>query len=185
MRRHLDEDLLQRVDHAGYEVVSASAWRHTTARRDPMSGAGARLMGGRWNPKDEFSTVYLATPLECCLAELERVALSQNLPTHAFLEVPRVLHEISVKNARLLDLRSEGALLAVGLSEVDVVGSDWNRCQAVGQAAWFVGLQGLVASSATSTGFVLALFEQRLEPGQTAILSTSPLTVESYEALNR
>ncbi|MGH2824591.1 MAG: RES domain-containing protein, partial [Thermoleophilaceae bacterium] len=32
--------------------------------RHPLSGAGARSLGGRWNPRESFATLYLALERE-------------------------------------------------------------------------------------------------------------------------
>lgn len=49
---------------------SASLWRMLTIRyqRDPFSGEGARLLGGRWNPKGT-PALYLATDPATAVAE--------------------------------------------------------------------------------------------------------------------
>lgn len=183
MSRAPDDELLARVDAAGFVSFSGRTWRHTAARRPPMSGAGAREFGGRWNPPSEFATIYLATPVRCCLAELRRLAESQGLEPADLLSTARTLHEIDVRDVRLLDLREPSGLASVGLAELDVRGDDRSRCQAVGHAAWFLELDGVVAPSATSAGTVVALFEQRVGPGHLEIVSSRTLDVELYDSL--
>lgn len=85
-----------------------------------MSGAGARLSGGRWNPKDLFETLYLATPAGACVAELNRLATSQDVSVADLLSVPRMLHTIEVIDLPILDLSTASALTAAGLSEADI-----------------------------------------------------------------
>lgn len=79
MRPALDEDLVQRVNDLGAGIASAwsgKTYRHVATRRDPLSGAGARMFGGRWNPPDSFNAIYLAEPAGACMAELDRIAAS-------------------------------------------------------------------------------------------------------------
>lgn len=155
----LDDELVQRIDQLGATDWSGTTHRYTTARRDPLSGAGARLNGGRWNPPDIFATVYLGTPLTATIGELERLASSQGSSADRMLSVPYLLHEIAVANLSVLDLRNTDAFDRLGLTEGDVSDEDWTACQAVGHAAWFLGLGGVLAPSASGSGFVLAAFE--------------------------
>lgn len=82
--------------------------------------------------------------------------------------LPRAIHRIAVTNLRVVDLTSDAALYAVGLVRTDLAG-DWSLCQAVGAAAQFLGLGGVVAPSATGAGLVIAAFETHIEPGQLAL----------------
>ncbi|NNM46949.1 RES family NAD+ phosphorylase [Knoellia koreensis] len=171
----LDDELVQRVDQLGASAWSGTTYRYTTARRDPLSGAGARLNGGRWNPPDIFATIYLATPIETCLAELERLAVSQNNTAAELLRVPYKLHTVKVTNLAILDLRDASALAHVGIGEADIADDDWTACQAVGHAAWFLGLSGVLAPSASGAGHVLAAFETRTGPSL-EVTASVPLT---------
>ena len=157
----LDEDLVQRVDQLGQAHWSGQTHRYTAAKRDPLSGAGARLFGGRWNPKDIFATVYLAVPLNACLGEVSRTAASQGTTPEVLLQADYRLHTIDVSEIPVLDLRSDEALTHVGLTRSDLEDPDWTACQSVGNAAWFLGHAGVLAPSATGEGNVLAAFETR------------------------
>lgn len=164
-------------------VWTGLTFRHTAARRDPLSGAGARLNGGRWNPKDLFAALYLAEPVATCMGELVRMAQSQGVPVAVLLRVPRVLHDVQVTEARVLDLTAPEHRAAIGLADSDISDSDWTICQQVGHAAWFLGLQGILAPSATGGGNVLTLFEGRIDPGQVSVVSSREITPELFDAL--
>jgi RES domain-containing protein len=176
----LDEDVVQRVDDLGTGTWSGTVYRHATAGRDPLSGAGARLNGGRWNPRDLCSTIYLAQPLRACLAELDRLAEAAGVSTSNLLRAPRSLHTISVRDVSLLDLRGEDALQYVGLSLDDIRDDDRTACQTVGNAAFFLEMARVVAPSATGEGLVIALFETRLTAGQLRVVDTVELTESTY-----
>jgi RES domain-containing protein len=159
-------------------------YRHTALRRDPLSGVGARLAGGRWNPKGLFAALYLAQPARACMGELERAAASQGWTVPEMLAAGRTLHKISVTNARLLDLRTADNLRAVGLADTDIVDDDWGACQTVGHAAWFLGLDGVLAESATGQGLVVTAFEARLGPGKLDLVESERLEEPTYRRLS-
>jgi RES domain-containing protein len=81
------------------------------------------------------------------------------------------LHTVIVTELVVLDLTTEGALAAVGLALPDLSGP-WPPCQAVGAAAHFLRLGGVLAPSATSNGVVIAVFESHVVPGQLELDST-------------
>lgn len=180
----LDDELVQRVDQLGRTTWSGRTFRYTATKRDPLSGAGARLFGGRWNPKDIFATVYLATPIEACLGEVERTAVSQGTTPESMLRADFSLHEIEVAGIPVLDLRDTNALDHVGLTLSDIEDADWTACQSVGNAAWFLGHAGVLAPSATGDGHVLAAFETRASPYLQVSVST-PLTPKAFSELRR
>ncbi len=80
--------------------------------------------------------------------------------------LPRKLHVVTVHELQVLDLTRDQALTAVGLTVGDIQADDWTPCQRVGQAAHFLGFEGIRAPSATGMGYVIAAFEPQLSPGQ-------------------
>lgn len=138
-----------------------------------MSGTGARLNGGRWNPKG-IATLYLSDAVASCRAEFHRMAQRGGGTADDFL--PRALHVVEGRELQLVDLTSPGALEAVGLTIAAVEDpDDWAPCQRVGDAANFLGFQGLYAVSATGVGHAIVVFEGRLEPGQLSVIDSTTL----------
>lgn len=163
----LNEEIVERVNELGATAWSGTTYRHTSVGRDPLSGEGARLLGGRWNPRGVFSTIYLAQPELTAVRELEHAAAAASMSLDDMLAVGRELHTIKVEEMEVLDLRDPVRLAAVGLSPDDVEEDDQTACQAVGHAAWFLEFAGVLAPSARNRqGLVLATFESRLSPGQ-------------------
>ncbi len=167
-------DVLRKIDQLGIGLWSGTAFRHTGPGRDPLSGEGAKLFGGRWNSRDLAATIYLAFPEEACVREFLRLAAKQPLGPEAFRT--RVIHEIAVESLKVLDLRSEDALKAVGLEMSDVEAADMSSCQKVGDAAFYMQLQGVLTMSATGVGHILAVFEEHLEAGQLRTLGSRALS---------
>jgi RES domain-containing protein len=86
--------------------------------------------------------------------------------------LPRNLHIITVHALQVLDLTVTHALQAVGLTIEDIQAADQTPCQRVGQAAHFLGFQGIRAPSATGIGYVIAAFEPQLSAGQLELKGT-------------
>lgn len=168
-----DYELLETVNRLGSRAWTGECFRHTAPEFDPLSGFGAFLFGGRWNPSDLVATIYLAFPEACCVAEFLRMAEGQGKGPESF--IPRDLHTIEAHDLLLLDLVAEGAMESLRLSFEDISADDWGKCQQVGEAAHFLGFQGVLAPSATEAGFVIAAFEPRLRPGQLVVSETRPM----------
>jgi RES domain-containing protein len=149
-------DALDPVEFAGL------AYRHLAAKWNPLSGAGARSAGGRWNPPESFATLYLAGEQETVIAEFERMAARAGRVAEDFL--PRRLYRYEVRLAGLLDLRTPDARASVELHDDQLLSDDPAACQAIGEAAQYVGREGVIAPSATGSGTVLAVFFDRLGP---------------------
>jgi RES domain-containing protein len=77
--------------------------------------------------------------------------------------LPRRFYRYQVGLQSLLDVRAPGALAALELSEAELTGDDPSACQSVGDAAHYLGREGVVAPSATGSGVVLAVFFDRLQ----------------------
>lgn len=74
------------------------------------------------------------------------------------------LYRLEVTLGAVLDLRTDEALAAVGLNGAALAASDRRVCQAVGDAAHFLGYEGILAPSATGAGQVLAVFTDKQHP---------------------
>lgn len=89
--------------------------------------------------------------------------------------VPRRLHRLRVTDLELLDLTTDGALDAVGLT-LDDLRDDRTACQVVGNAVQYLGVAALRAPSATGVGDVIAVYEPHLRPGQLDIIDSTQIT---------
>jgi RES domain-containing protein len=170
-------ELLERIDRIVPVGFDGEVVRHIAPGYLPLSGDGARIHGGRWNPPDSFPTLYTALTRETMLDELERAARRQALTVADLL--PRVEVRYTVTLRRVLDLRDAETRARVGLTETDLTADDWTACQVVGDAAHQVGLEGIIAPSAASAGNVLVVFLDQIAMGSTVdVRSTRPLSTE-------
>jgi hypothetical protein len=104
--------------------------------------------------------VYLGVPLEACIAELKRAAVSQAGGLASIL--PRELHTVSVSGLGVLDLTDSMNLALLDISATELRSDDWTLCQWIAEAAHFLGAEGIVAPSATGVGLVVAAFDDRI-----------------------
>lgn len=183
MSDSLDEGLVQRVDARGTTPWSGECFRYTAAHRDALSGEGARRFGGRWNPPLLFPAIYLADSAHACMVEVERAAKAASTTADKMLEAAYRLHTIDIADLEVLDLRTPEAQEAVGLEVDDIFGDDWAACQAVGHAAWFLHMQGVLVPAAGGVGLVITAYEQRTRPGQLAVRHSVDLTPQMYALL--
>jgi RES domain-containing protein len=155
--------LVGRLDALGATALSAVAFRHVSVGTNPKAGTGARIHGGRWNPANSFATLYLGLEVGTVAAEFARAARKQGLSPEQFL--PRNLCTIRVSLSALLDLRREESRAAIELSDDQLRADDPASCRDIAEAAHYLGLEGVLAPSATRAGTVLAVFLETLRPG--------------------
>jgi RES domain-containing protein len=117
------------------------------------------------------------------MVEVERAADAASTTAEKMLEAAYRLHTIGVADLAVLDLRTPAAQDAVGLEIDDIFGDDWAACQAVGHAAWFLHMQGVLAPAAGGVGLVITAYEQRTRPGQIEIRASANLTPAIYRTL--
>lgn len=99
------------------------------------------------------------------------------------LEASYRLHTIEATDLAVLDLITSDAREAVGLEDDDIYGDDWSACQAVGHAAWFLHVQGVLVPAAGGIGLVITAYEQRTRPGQLHVSHSEDLTPTRYGEL--
>ncbi|MBI4261573.1 MAG: RES family NAD+ phosphorylase [Actinobacteria bacterium] len=156
----LDPSLIERVDHRPRHTFDGDAYRHLGPGYDLLSGEGARIHGGRWNPPGSFPALYLGLSPDVVAAEFFRLAERSARQPQDLL--PRRLCRYRVRLQDVLDLRETETRSAVGLTETDLRADDATLCRSVGEAAHHVGFEGLLAPSATRLGDVLVVFHDRM-----------------------
>ncbi len=159
------EELVGRIDGLPSLKWGGEAWRHVSMGRPGLSGEGARVVGGRWNPAASFAVLYLGLSLEVVIAEFHRLATRQRLAPDHFL--PRALYRYDIKLHDVLDLREAAVREKLALSDADLRAAHPKASQAVGEAAFACGREAILAPSATGAGQILALYLERLSPDST------------------
>jgi RES domain-containing protein len=140
----------------------------TAFAHDLVSGVGARIHGGRWNPKGAFPVVYLCDSPETALAEY--LARSRRMCLPDARALPMVMAAVEVRVGAALDLDApEAATILQPLLAVEtdhwrtVQGRREAVSQAVGRALRSLGVQTVIpASRARAGGRTFAVFPDRL-----------------------
>lgn len=158
-----DPDLVERLDPLQRRALAAVTYRHVSRGRQPLSGEGARIQGGRWNPTESFPTLYAGLTEEVVTAEFRRLALRTGRSTEDFL--PRDLYRIDVTLQAVLDLTDPAVVRDLGVDAEDLTADDIGTCQAIGDAAHYLSIEAILAPSAAGSGSALAVYTDRLQPG--------------------
>jgi RES domain-containing protein len=168
--------LVDALDHLDPVPYRGEAYRHIAARWHPLSGAGARIQGGRWNPPGSFATLYLALDRQTAIEEFRRMAGRAGRSAEDF--VPRRFYRYRLDLQAVVDLTADPASLPDALSGFDLSATDLGATQGVGDAAQHLGREAVRAPSATGAGDVLAVFLDRLQPDSIV----EPIDFEIWEA---
>jgi RES domain-containing protein len=121
---------------------------------DLISGIGSRRYGARWNPKGAFAAIYVSLDLETAMLETIAYHRYYGIPVHQAL--PRTFVALELELGAILRMDDAGVQSRLGLT-VDQLRGDWRKLQdagqeavtqAVGRAAWTLGLEGLMVPSA-------------------------------------
>ena len=172
----MPSDLAERISTAPRRRYEGFAFRQQSPRHDPLSGEGARIMGGRFNPPESFPVLYLCTTRGCAVAEFRRFASRHPIGAEGFL--PRVLYEYDVAFASVLDLTDAQVLADFELEPEHLVDDDRALTQQLGELAHQFGYQALLRESATGVDAVLAVFTDNLRSGR-----LEPRIAERWETL--
>ncbi len=104
----------ERLARAHLTPFTGTGYRHLSPKYDPLSGEGARINGGRFNPPGSFPVLYLCLTRSCALAELRRAGDRQSIGVEGLL--PRDLYRYHVALDGVLDLTDIRTRTEVGVS---------------------------------------------------------------------
>jgi RES domain-containing protein len=158
-----EPELVERIDELGSLGFTGETYRHIGPQYPPLSAEGSRVSGARWNPPESFPVLYMGLDVPTVIAEFYRLVARQDRQPDDLL--PRRLYRYEVHLSSVLDLRQGSARNALGLSDADLSSNDLRACQAAGEAAHYLGLEGILAPSAVGPGHVLAVFYGNLKAG--------------------
>lgn len=163
-------DIAAAVSRAGTATVAGRFQRHVSPRQEPLRGSRS---GGRWGPEGAFSVLYLGRPTDSVVVEAYRHLVETVEGMQPQMVGPRRLVTCEVEITNVLDLRAGTSREAIGLTTAELCSDvgDYETCHHIGQAAYRLGLHGVIAPAAGGLGETLAVFEDRLaEDEQLALI---------------
>ncbi len=149
--------------HERLRVFEGSLFRSVIPEHQVVFGhlslEGSRF-GGRWNPPESFTALYGSCEEGTARAEGERAAARYGI-SPSLRRARQIISFETRTRLHLLDLRNGELLEELGVVAADLVDEDWRsendagreaRAQAIGRAAYQVGLAGLLVNSAAHRG---------------------------------
>ncbi len=158
-RRARDLELLDAVDQFTREPVEAIVWRVVREGRDPLLGSPSRT---RWC-NGGFDVLYTSLERDGAIAEI-----------HSFLTLQPVFpskiryfaYQLRVSVTQAIRLADLNMLAELGVNTSMYSDRDYLRTQAIADAAYFLGFDGLIAPSARWNCSNLVLFTDRIPPNR-------------------
>ncbi|HEY5412211.1 MAG TPA: RES family NAD+ phosphorylase [Caulobacteraceae bacterium] len=161
-RRARDLQLLDAIDALPRTQFEGTAWRIAREGRDALQGYPA---GARWDP-GTFDVLYTSLQREGSLAEIHfHLSRQPVFPS----KLVCVLHTLTVRTRRVLKLADLTEAEALGVDKTRYGELAYERTQAIGDAAYFLGFDGLMVPSARWGCQNLILFTDQLFPEDLAI----------------
>lgn len=179
-RRARDLGLLDAVDAFKREAIDLDVWRLVRAGRDPAQGGPSR---SRWC-NGAFDVLYTSFDREGAYAEIYALLSLQPV----FPSKDRwCVHKLKVSAAQTLRLADLEVLAKLGVESAWYKDRDYDRTQAIADAAFFLGFDGLIAPSARWTCLNLVLFTERIPPDQIQIVESreTPVSWDDWRKQRR
>ncbi len=157
LRRARDLKLLDALDELERVSVDDIVWRAIRSERDALLGYAS---GGRWGPAT-FDVLYTSFDPDGAVSELSFHLTRQPVfPS----KVSFSLNEIAVKTKSTLKFADLRELKPFGVEEDSYTEILYERTQMIGDAAAFLGFDGIIAPNARWQCLNLVIFTDQINP---------------------
>lgn len=171
LRHARDLRLLDEVDSLARRSVSGALWRVVRNGRDPLQGGRS---ASRWC-NGEFDVLYTSLERDGAIAEiLALLSLQPVFPSKIAFHV----HRLAVSAKACLQLTDLPALARLGVEVERYHERDYGQTQAIADAAYFLGFDGLLVPSARWRCTNAVLFTERIEPAHLTIEAAEPESID-------
>ncbi|MGH9792214.1 MAG: RES family NAD+ phosphorylase [Candidatus Acidiferrales bacterium] len=127
---------------------SGEVYRVSRAGDDPLSIAGSRAVGRRYNPPGEFGALYASLVRETAVAEVARNLQRRGIPIDSISPGDFQAYALRLTLTEVLDLTDSRVLAQLHLSSESMCGDDVAITRQIGAAARSAGYQALLVPSA-------------------------------------
>jgi RES domain-containing protein len=171
-RKARDPDLLDLIDRFERSAFAGQVWRVVREARDPLQSSP---VGARWDP-GSFDVLYMSLDRETALEEVHFHLSRQPV----FPSVPFALHRLRVRLSDVLRLDAMRLLEPLGIDPKTYAALDYTRTHAIGDAAFFLGFDGLIIPSARREALNLVIFTDRLDPANAEVEHSEPVDWKAW-----
>ena len=168
-RRAHDDRLLDALAAIKPARFEGAVWRVVREGRSALDGSRG---AGRWNPA-HLSVLYCSTEADGALAEIH-FHLSLGQPVFPS-RLRHALFELRATAKKTLKLADMTALKTLGVEADRYKEMLYPRTQEIGDAAAFLGYDGLIAPSARYAGANLVLFLDNIGADALAVVAERPV----------
>ena len=165
-RRPRDPALLDALDAFARVSYTGDTWRVVRDGRDPLQGSTS---GGRWDPT-LFDVLYTALDPDGAIAEVHfHLSRQPVFPSR----IGYGLHRIRVRTAKSLRLPDLGAMVPLGVDPSRYREILYAPTQAIGDAAYFLGFDSIIAPNARWSCDNLILFTDQIALDDLEVMESS------------
>jgi RES domain-containing protein len=163
-----DPALLDALDSFHKVPYTGETWRVVRAGRDPLQGSAS---GGRWDPT-LFDVLYTSLALDGAVAEVHfHLSRQPVFPSR----IRYRSHRIKVRTEKTLRLPNLPSMVSFGVDPARYREILYEPTQAIGDAAYFLGFDSIIAPSARWSCNNLILFTDQIAPANLQIIESSEI----------
>ena len=166
--RARDLNLLDALDELERVPIADVVWRVVRSGRDPLVGHPS---AGSWDP-GHFDVLYTTFDPDGAVAEIHfHLSRQPVLPS----KIRFTLNEIEVRTSRTLKFADLRDLEPLGVVVDEYNSLLYRRTQEIGDAAAFLGFDGIIAPSARWECLGLVIFSDCLSPDELELKSSTDI----------
>jgi len=163
-----DPALLDALDSFHKVPYTGETWRVVRAGRDPLQGSAS---GGRWDPT-LFDVLYTSLAPDGAVAEVHfHLSRQPVFPSR----IRYRSYRIKIRTAKILRLPNLKAMVPLGVDPARYRELLYEPTQAIGDAAYFLGFDSIIAPSARWSCNNLILFTDQIAPANLQIIESSEI----------
>jgi RES domain-containing protein len=168
-----DIEIVDTLESLKPEVFSGDVWRTTWQGRPATLGGNG---GGRWSVVGQNETLYASLEENTSIAELHYHLSKAPVFSSSSVEI----HQIQARELDVLDLTAPEILSSLKVDLRDPGREQFERCQQVGAAVYFLGYQAALVPSYRKSGNNCVIFPERLENDQLKVIASKPINWPSW-----